>query len=83
MTERETYQMFLALYERLYEQQQIVDETAIVVQAMYRSLCDLLPDFRDRKSKHHQQLADGDEGRVNAASLQILADIIQELKKVT
>ena len=83
MTEREQYQMFLALYELLYDQEEIVNETTIVAQAIYKALCDTLPDFEWHYSKYHRELTLGEQGQLNAAKLRELATIIEVLKKKT
>jgi hypothetical protein len=56
MTEREASQMFLALYEHLHDQEQIVGETTIVVQAIYKALCEKFVDFDGLYAKHHKRL---------------------------
>jgi flagellar biosynthesis chaperone FliJ len=81
MTDNEQRQMFLTLYELARDQQKIVDETAMLSQALYRAIVETMPSVELDYSKHRRKIDQTGQLKLNAQRLWNLEAIIAELKK--
>ena len=81
MTENEQRKMFLTLYELARDQQKIVDETAMLSQALYRAIVETMPGVELDYSKHRRKIDQTGQLKLNAQRLWNLDGIIAELKK--
>ena len=81
MTDNEQRKMFLTLYELVRDQQKVVDETAMLSQALYRANVETMPTIELDYSKHRRKIDQTGQLKLNAQKLWNLEAIIAELKK--
>lgn len=73
--------MFLTLFELVRDQQKIVDETAMLSQALYRAIVEMMPAVELEYSKHRRKIDQTGQLKLNAQRLWKLEAAIAELKK--
>ena len=81
LTDNGQNRMFLTLFELLRDQQKIVDETAMLSQALYRAIVEIMPAVELEYSKHRRKTDQAGQLKLNAQRMWKLEAIIAELKK--
>jgi len=81
MMDEEILRMFQFVYESLRNNQQIIDETTLAMDAMDRALAELVPGYEQARRKHYLLLKAGADGRERADQLQLISEIAELLKK--
>lgn len=81
MTDNEQNKMLLTLFELARDQQKIVDETAMLSQALYRAIVETMSAVELDYSKHRRKIDQAGQLKLNAQRLWKLEAIIAELKK--
>ena len=83
MTDSLIYQMLLAMYQQIRDQQVTSDESILVAHALHRAMCETSPEFDAAYDRHYKAFLSGPIGQQNAAKIRQLDELIEELQKLS